>query len=84
MTAVLITLLVVLPSFVAGYIARDVRDKIIQLHGYWRDKIERPTGVVRPTLRPTEQAQGNSLTGSTRPLSPAEYRAQENAKMNRR
>lgn len=79
MWAVILSLIL---GLIIGYYARDVHNKLSGLFEYWKDKMESPPGVVRPTGIPVTRNQPIDLTSDTGPVmraTPAELEEQRQA-----
>lgn len=60
-----------------GFYARDIRDRLIGIYNLWKDRIETPPGVVKPTVRVNEQPPPDtSETGAVTPPNPSFVAAQ--------
>lgn len=80
----MVYLLLVL-AFALGYLLRDIRDKVTNLYEAFKDRIETPAGVVRPTTKVNQQQSLSSEdeAGGVRPPNPAEYAQIEFNRRNR-
>lgn len=75
----MIPLLTLILGLIVGYYARSIHDMLTKLSSYFKDRLETPSGVVRPggtLLRNEPSATGNTDSGGVIRPNPDMYMAQ--------